>query len=515
MNVVKLRLGMQNEPRVLPVNLEAEQALIGAILVNNQAFERVASFLRPEHFSESLHGKIYSVAASLISQNKKATPINLRTFIADQDLGGVTAGQYLARLAAEATTVINAEDYARTVYDLAMRREFILQADEWIQKACDSPVEASPRIQIAAAMHSLESLQERASFDEQPLIISSGDFTSDFVPPDYLLQGILQRRFLYSLTAPTGTGKTNFLLLLTATTALGRVFAGRELEQGKVLYLAGENPDDVKMRWIALASEMGFDHRTIPVHFVPGRFRLAEMKARIQREVKRHGGFILIIIDTSAAYFGGDDDNSNVEILDHARDMREFTQFEGGPTVVAACHPVKNASSDNLVPRGGGAFVNEMDGNLVLLKAGDVVNLHHQAKFRGPDFEPIAFENKPVTTDELRDSKGRHITTVVARLLSDVEQQRHGASERSDENQVLLIFAEHQEISVAGIANLLGWITKAGAPHKSKVARALERLKKDKLVTVERGRNILTPKGKAEAERVRRNYELAGATYGH
>ena len=112
--------------RTAPHNIEAEQALLGAILVNNEAFYRVSDFLEPQHFFEPIHQQIYELAASLIRAGKIATPVTLKTFLPpDIDIGGLNASQYLARLAAEATTVINAADYGRTIYDLAMRRNLI------------------------------------------------------------------------------------------------------------------------------------------------------------------------------------------------------------------------------------------------------------------------------------------------------------------------------------------------------------------------------------------------------
>src|SRR5438477_6302747 len=101
--------------RAAPQNIEAEQALLGAILVNNEALYRVSDFLEPNHFFEPAHQKIFELARSLIRAGKIATPITLKTFLpADVDIAGLTVSQYLARLAAEATTVINAEDYGRT-----------------------------------------------------------------------------------------------------------------------------------------------------------------------------------------------------------------------------------------------------------------------------------------------------------------------------------------------------------------------------------------------------------------
>src|ERR1700746_4177623 len=95
--------------RTAPHNVEREQALLGAILVNNEAFYRVSDFLEPRHFFEPIHQKLYEIAASLIRVGKTATPVTLKTFLpSDLDVYGLTGSQYVARLAAEATSVINA-----------------------------------------------------------------------------------------------------------------------------------------------------------------------------------------------------------------------------------------------------------------------------------------------------------------------------------------------------------------------------------------------------------------------
>src|SRR5687767_6004967 len=151
--------------RVAPNNIDAEQALLGAILVNNDAYYRVSDFLEPVHFFEDLHRRIYEIATTLIKAGKVATPITLKTFLGDQDLGGVTVSQYLARLAAEATTVINAEDYGRTIYDLAIRRSLIGIGEDLVNTAYDAPVETSPRDQIEETERRLYELAEPGKYD--------------------------------------------------------------------------------------------------------------------------------------------------------------------------------------------------------------------------------------------------------------------------------------------------------------------------------------------------------------
>src|SRR6195952_2894401 len=94
--------------RSAPHNIEAEQSLLGAILVNNDAFYRVSDFLKPEHFFEPIHQTIYETSGSLIRMGKVSTPVTLKTFLpAETDIGGMTVGQYLARPAREATPLIN------------------------------------------------------------------------------------------------------------------------------------------------------------------------------------------------------------------------------------------------------------------------------------------------------------------------------------------------------------------------------------------------------------------------
>src|SRR5580700_2895773 len=147
--------------RMAPHNIEAEQALLGAILVNNEALYRVSDFLEPPHFFEPIHQQIYDHARSLIRTSKLASPITLKTFLpADIDIAGLTVAQYLARLAAEATTIINAADDGRAVYDLAIRRDVIGIGEDMVNMAFDAPVDFAPREQIEDAERRLYELAE-------------------------------------------------------------------------------------------------------------------------------------------------------------------------------------------------------------------------------------------------------------------------------------------------------------------------------------------------------------------
>jgi replicative DNA helicase len=152
--------------RQAPNNIEAEQALLGAVLVNNDAYYRVSDFLKPGHFHEPLHRKIYEVAGELIRMSKTANPVTIKTFLpADEKVGEMTVSQYLARLAAEAVTIINAEDYGRAIYDLATRRALITIGEDMVNIAYDAPVDMAPQSQIEDAERRLFELAETGRYD--------------------------------------------------------------------------------------------------------------------------------------------------------------------------------------------------------------------------------------------------------------------------------------------------------------------------------------------------------------
>ena len=136
--------------RAMPANVEAEQALLGALLINNAIFAQVVEVVRPEQFIEDLHRQIYQIMATLIGAGKIASPITIKPFLSAVDLGGgLTAQQYLVRLAAEAPTLRHVGDFARQIADLSARRDMIYAATALIEQSYDAPVAMTPA-QIAS-----------------------------------------------------------------------------------------------------------------------------------------------------------------------------------------------------------------------------------------------------------------------------------------------------------------------------------------------------------------------------
>ena len=147
--------------RTAPNNIEAERALLGATLINNEAFGRIPELLAAAHFFEPIHREIFEICSKLIPAGKIATPVTLKPFLdANSDIGGMTVSQYLARLAAEATTAINAKDFGHAIYDLSVRRSLIRVGQEIIDVAYDAPVDFAPRKQIEDTERKLYKLAE-------------------------------------------------------------------------------------------------------------------------------------------------------------------------------------------------------------------------------------------------------------------------------------------------------------------------------------------------------------------
>jgi replicative DNA helicase len=212
--------------RTAPHNIEAEQALLGAILVNNEAFYRVSDFLEPKHFFETIHQRIFELCASLIRAGKIATPVTLKTFLpADVDIAGLSVNQYLARLAAEATTIINAQDYGRTVYDLSIRRDLILIGEDMVNAAFDAPVDVAPRHQIEDAERKLHELAETGRYDSgfqrfETALAKAVDMTAAAFKRDGKLSGLATG--LRTLDAKMGGLQPSDLVILAGRPGMGK-----------------------------------------------------------------------------------------------------------------------------------------------------------------------------------------------------------------------------------------------------------------------------------------------------
>ncbi|MFC3050962.1 replicative DNA helicase [Kordiimonas pumila] len=209
-----------------PHNLEAEQALLGSILVNNEAAQKVQGFLGPEHFFEPVHGRIYESVLKLLDKNQIADPVKLKPYFEnDEALTDVGGAQYLVRLAASAATIINAEDYGRTIYDLSIRRSLIHIGEDMVNNAYDSPIDEEASDQISDAEKQLFDLAElgQAETGAQPfsraLRVAVENIENAYKDPDSL-SGITTG--LTKLNDKIGGLHNSDLVILAGRPAMGK-----------------------------------------------------------------------------------------------------------------------------------------------------------------------------------------------------------------------------------------------------------------------------------------------------
>ena len=154
-------------PVGLPHSIEAEQQLLGAILTNNDLFERVAPIVEAEHFYDPVHARIFETASARIAKNNLASPVTLKAFLEDDaglaELGGPA---YLVRLAGAAISSFAVRDYAEMIYDMAIRRELIMVGNEIAAKAARVDVDSEPKEQIIEAEQKLYALAEQGKTEQ-------------------------------------------------------------------------------------------------------------------------------------------------------------------------------------------------------------------------------------------------------------------------------------------------------------------------------------------------------------
>ncbi|MCF3594476.1 replicative DNA helicase [Rhodobacteraceae bacterium LMO-12] len=149
-------------PDTVPHSIEAEQQLLGAILTNNDIYDRVAAIIGPQHFYDPVHARIFETAAARIAKNNLASPVTLKAFFEeDEGLKELGGPAYLARLAGSAISAFAVRDYAQMIYDLAIRRDLIQLGRDISAKAAKVEIGSEPKEQIVEAEQALYQLAEQ------------------------------------------------------------------------------------------------------------------------------------------------------------------------------------------------------------------------------------------------------------------------------------------------------------------------------------------------------------------
>jgi len=232
----------------LPRNVEAEAALLGALMIDNRLCEDVQLKLRSDHFYEPVHGRVYEAILKLVDRNMVANPVTLRPmFEGDEAMKELGGPGYLAQLTGSGAALIGARDFAEQVYDLALLRELVGVGRDMVENALDTSESVDPKSQIEAAEIALYKVAEeggeqgsvktfgqatRLAVENAERALNSGGHVSGITTGLDSLNsriGGLHRSDLIVLAGRPGMGKTSLATNIAFNAALRRV---RDREDG-------------------------------------------------------------------------------------------------------------------------------------------------------------------------------------------------------------------------------------------------------------------------------------------
>lgn len=258
-----------------PHNIEAEQNLLGALLINNEHLNKIADVLLPEHFYMPLHSKIYDAITKFMSRGLVANPVTLKSYFANDETlkqSGTDSYEYLLNLCTNATIIINIESFSNAIYEAALRRSLISIGSEIVQTANNENINLSPELQIETAEQRLFNLAIEGKSDTglAPINLSVSKaldnisqtrarggkingVTSGYTQLDEMLGG-LQNSDLLILAARPSMGKTSLAINIGLNAA--KVFADNPEKKGVGIFSLEMSSEQIAMRMLSIMSDI-------------------------------------------------------------------------------------------------------------------------------------------------------------------------------------------------------------------------------------------------------------------
>ena len=297
---------------MLPQNIDAEQALLGALLMDNDVYDRVSDFLEPEHFFVPVHGRLFEAARTLIVRGQVASAVTLKAYFAsDEALAEIGRDDYLERLVSSAVSLVHSGDYGKVIADLSLRRELIRLGEEVVSRGYDPAVDETALDQIEVAEGELFRMAEFGRSDggfqtfaqslDGALKLAETAYrqdgqlagiTTNFVDLDNLLGG-LHKSDLIVLAGRPSMGKTALATNIAFNAA--RALLESPDNSGAVGFFSLEmSAEQLAMR--ILADEAGIRSD----HIRRGKIKDDEEFVRLVRAGQKLGEAPLFIDDTPA-----------------------------------------------------------------------------------------------------------------------------------------------------------------------------------------------------------------------
>jgi hypothetical protein len=245
------------------------------------------------------------------------------------------------------------------------------------------------------------------------MTVTASSLMANMKPAEYLVHNLLVKGMTYTLTARNNHGKTTLAMMIAGAVTRGHDFAGKKTRKGRVLWLSGENTHDTLYKVKGYAQLHQIDPEQIEIlqtSLEPKEFeKFVEQQNKLI--VLGISDYALVVVDSLQAYSGMEDTNTNAAMTAVITAIDVCKKLKGKPTLLVLAHPTKNATEQQLIPYGGGALMNYIDGNLTLWLDEDIAILHH-TKLRQNPFEAMSFKlNRAYELDGLVDDFGIPTTT--------------------------------------------------------------------------------------------------------
>jgi replicative DNA helicase len=240
-----------------PVSIESEQAVLGAVLLDNRAYQKAADIIAEEHFAEQVHRQIWHVVAGIIEKGDLATPMTAKTYLGDADLGGgQTVGQYLIRMAtAHGVPVNQVADHAKIVRSLAARREIIAMTERVAGVAYDCPVEETAETIFANVERLIEETRPAVTKDQSDFEDFGGISSQDVFDAYQRGAGVVGLSTgLPALDHGMGGLRKSDLIILAGRPAMGKTALATNVAVSAAEYVAAQHAAGVRMGPVAFSS---------------------------------------------------------------------------------------------------------------------------------------------------------------------------------------------------------------------------------------------------------------------
>jgi hypothetical protein len=451
-----MRMSLLDEPPAPPpTNIEAEQAVLGSIMLTNRTIEAVRPILRPEHFSEPVHGRIYAAALRHADAGRLADPITLkREFDADEGLRELGGAKYLAGMAAAAQNVQSATEYAKVIQQLAFKRALAEVARKLEHAArngaapLDAWVEAKDAFERLAPEHGGEG-SARAQ------LVSASTWTREPPPRRWLVEGWLPRREVTLLNGKGGVGKSLLLQQLMASAAAGLPWLGLPCEPGAALAMMCEDDaEELERRQRDILRHLGIGPSDLGdrLNFWPRRGHLnALFEVDASGQPRRTALFeelldlcrwkrpSIIGLDTAAHVYGGDENNRN-QVTAFVCGVGQALADEFDAAVVICQHPSRSGEAEGSGRSGSTGWEGSVRSRLYLRPTQDGAEerlLTTEKANYGPKGKNIVLKwsaGVMKTLEELTGETRPAAGSVFLHLLAELRRQGRNVSDKDRAN---------------------------------------------------------------------------------